>query len=324
MIDRREFITLLGGAAAWPIAAQSQQSGNIPKIGILWPGVTFPPAPRMEAFREALRQLGYFEGKNIVVELRYAQGGLEQLPHLATELVGLKVDVIAAFGDLAPKTVQQVTGAIPIVAIGDDILGAGLIGGHSDPGANTTGLTIFSPELSAKRLEILQAIVPGISRVAVFWDPTTGRSQVTTSENAARALKLNLQIVEVGSKDDIVHAFRAAGDARAQALSVLSSPFLASLYRGIIDSAAEFRLPAIYQWKDHVEAGGLVSYGPNLAAIFRQAATIVVKILKGAKPSDLPVEQPTKFELVINLKTAKALGIDLSPALVARVDKVIE
>jgi putative ABC transport system substrate-binding protein len=278
----------------------------------------------MEAFREALRQLGYLEGQNVVIELRYAQGGPDQLPRLAAELVSLNADVIAAFGDLAPKTVQQVTGAIPIVAVGDDILGAGLIGGHSHPGANTTGLTIFSPELSAKRLEILQAIVPGMSRVAVFWDPTTGRSQVTTAENAARALKLNLEIVELGSKADIVRAFRAAGDARSQAVSVLSSPFLASLYRGIIDSAAEFRLPAIYQWKEHVEAGGLVSYGPNLAAIFRQAATIVVKILKGVKPSDLPVEQPTKFELVINLKTARALGIDLSPAIVARADEVIE
>jgi putative tryptophan/tyrosine transport system substrate-binding protein len=323
-VRRRQFITILGGAALWPALARAQQSGSIPKIGVLWPGVTFPPAPRMEAFREALRQLGYFEGQNVMIELRYAQGGLEQLPRLATELVSLRVDVIAAFGDLAPKTVQQVTATIPIVAVGDDILGAGLIGGRSDPGANTTGLTIFSPELSAKRLEILQAIVPGISRVAVFWDPTTGRSQVTTSENAARALKLNLQIIEVGSKDDIVRAFRATADAHAQALSVLSSPFLASLYRGIIDSAAEFRLPAIYQWKEHVEAGGLVSYGPNLAAIFRQAATIVVKILKGAKPSDLPVEQPTKFELVINMRTAKALGIALSPTLVARVDEVIE
>jgi putative ABC transport system substrate-binding protein len=170
----------------------------------------------------------------------------------------------------------------------------------------------------------LQAIVPGISRAAVFWDPTTGKPQVTMSENAARALKISLEIVEVGRKDDVVRAFRTAQDARAQAISVLSSPFLASLYREIINSAAELRLPAIYQWKEHVEAGGLVSYGPNLAAMFRQAATIVVKVLKGAKPSDLPVEQPNKFELVINLKTARTLGIDLSPAIVARADELIE
>ena len=234
------------------------------------------------------------------------------------------MDVIAAFGDLAPKVAQQATGTIPIVAIGDDIFGAGLITGLSQPGGNTTGLTILSPELSAKRLELLQEIVPRMSRVAAFWDPTTGRSQVAMSENAARALKLTLQIVEVRHRDDLGGAFHAARDGRADAINVFSSPFLASLYQEIISLAAEFRLPAIYQWKEHAEAGGLISYGPGLAAMFRQSATIVVKVLKGAKPSDLPVEQPTRFELAINLKTAKALGLDLSPTLVARADEVIE
>jgi putative tryptophan/tyrosine transport system substrate-binding protein len=324
-MKRREFITLLcGAAAAWPLAARAQQSARLSKIGVLWPGVTFPPPPRMEAFREALRQLGYIEGQNVAIELRYAEGGLQQLPNLAAELVRLKVDVITAFGDLAPKVAQQATGTIPIVAIGDDIFGAGLITGLSQPGGNTTGLTILSPELSAKRLELLQEMVPRMSRVAAFWDPTTGRSQVAMSENAARALKLTLQIVEVRHRDDLGGAFRAARDGRADAINVFSSPFLASLYKEIITLAAEFRLPAIYQWKEHAEAGGLISYGPGLAAMFRQGATIVVKVLKGAKPSDLPVEQPSRFELVINLKTAKALGLDLSPTLVARADEVIE
>ena len=180
------------------------------------------------------------------------------------------------------------------------------------------------PELSAKRLELLERMVPGMSRVAAFWDPTTGPSQPTMSENAARSLKLKLQIVEVRQRDDVVGAFRAARDGHAEALNVFSSPILASLYREIIDRAAEYRLPAIYQWKEHTEAGGLMSYGPDLREMYEQTATIVVKILKGAKPADLPVEQPARFELVINLKTAKALGLAVSPSLLATADEVIE
>jgi putative tryptophan/tyrosine transport system substrate-binding protein len=323
-MKRRAFIAGLGGAAVWPFVAHAQQSGKVSKIGVLWPGVTFPPPPRMEAFRQALRQLGYVEGQNVAIELRYAQAGPQELPRLAADLVGLNVDVITAFGDLAPKVAQQATTTIPIVAISDDIIGAGLIEGLSRPGGNTTGFTILSPELSAKRLELLQEMVPRMSRVAAFWDPTTGRSQLGMSENAARALKLTLQIIEVTHRDDLAGAFSAARDGRSEAINVFSSPFLASLYREIVDSAAEFRLPAIYQWKEHVEAGGLMSYGPSLAGMFRQAATIVVKVLRGAKPSDLPVEQPTKLELAINLKTANALSLDISPSLLARADEVIE
>jgi putative ABC transport system substrate-binding protein len=324
-LRRREFTTLLGGAAAaWPLVARTQQAGSIPKIGVLWPGDSPPVSPRMETFREALRQLGYVEGQNITIELRYAQGGLQQLPGLAAELVRLNVDVITTFGDLAPRIVQQATGIIPIVAIGDDIIGSGLIASLSRPGGNTTGFTILSPELSAKRLELLQEIVPGMSRVAALWDPTTGPSQVTMSENAARFLKLKLQIVEVRHRDDVAGAFRAARDGQAQAANVFASPVLASLSPEIIDLAAEYRLPAIYQWKEHAEAGGLMSYGPSLAGMWRQKAMIVAKVLKGAKPADLPVEQPTKFELVLNLKTAKALGLDMRPTLLARVDEVIE
>ena len=323
-LKRREFITLLGGAVAWPLAARAEQAGSIPKIGVLWPGASPPASPRMESFRQALRQLGYVEGQNVAIELRYAQGGLQQLPDLAAELVRLKVDVIAALGDLAARIAQQATRTIPIVAIGDDILGAGLITGLSWPGGNTTGFTILSPELSAKRLELLQGIAPGMSRVAALWDPTTGTSQMTMAENAARFLKLRLQIVEVRHRDDVAGAFRAAREGQAQGLNVFSSPVLASLYREIIELAAEYRLPAIYQWKEQTEAGGLMSYGPGLAAMFRQAATIVVKVLKGAKAADLPVEQPYKFELVINLKTAKALGLEVPPTLLARADEVIE
>ena len=322
-MKRREFICFLSGAAAWPFAARAQQSGRIPRIGLLWPGASPPASPRMESFRQALRQAGYVEG-TVAIELRYAQAGLQQLPDLAAELVRLKVDVIVAFGDLAPRIAQQATGTIPTVAIGDDILGAGLIAGPSRPGGNTTGFTILSPELSAKRLELLQEIVPGTSRIAALWDPATGTSQVAMSENAARFLKLKLQIVEVRHRDDIAVAFRIARDGQAQALNVFASPVLASLYREIIDLAAEYRLPAIYQWKEHTEAGGLMSYGPVLASMWRQTGALVVKVLKGAKPAELPVEQPTKFELVINLKTAKALGIKIPLPLLARADEVIE
>jgi len=324
-IGRREFIVVLGGVFfARPLAVRAQQAEKIAKIGVLYPGDSPPPSPRMESFRKGLRQLGYVEGQNVAIELRYAERGLQQLPDLAAELVRLKVDVITTFGDLATKVAQQATSITPIVAITDDILGSGLIGSLSRPGGNTTGFTILAPELSAKRLELLQRIVPGMSRVACLWDPTTGPSQVSMTENAARALKLKLQVVEVRQRDDVAGAFRAAHDGQAEAVNVFASPFLASLYREIIDRAAEYRLPAIYQWKEHTEAGGLMSYGPSLPAMFEQAATITVKVLKGAKPSDMPVEQPTKFELAINLKTAKALGLAVPSTLLATADDVVD
>ncbi len=324
-IGRRQFISAFGGTiVSWPLAARAQQAEKIAKIGVLYPGGSPPAPPRMESIRKGLRQLGYVEGQNVAIELRYAPAGLQQLPDLAAELVRLKVDVIITFGDLATKIAQQATSTMPIVAIGDDLLGSGLIGSLSQPGGNTTGLTILAPELSAKRLELLQRMVPGMSLVACLWDPTTGQSQVAMSENAARSMKLKLQIVEVRQRDDVAGAFHAAQDGHAQAINVFSSPFLASLYREIIDRAAEYRLPAIYQWKEHTEAGGLMSYGPSLPAMYEQTAGIVVKILKGAKPSELPVEQPTKFELVVNAKTAKAIGLTVPPTLLAVCDDVID
>jgi ABC-type uncharacterized transport system substrate-binding protein len=218
-------------------------------------------------------------------------------PTLAAEL-----DVIFASGDFAPKVAQQATETIPIVAISDDIIGAGVIATLSRPGGNTTGLTILSPELSAKRLEVLKDIVPGLSRVTALWDPTTGASQVTMTTSAALSLNLKLQVLEVRRREEVAAAVRTARNSQADALNVFSSPILASLHREIIAFAAEYRLPAIYQWKEHVEAGGLVSYGPGLAAIWRQSAIIVAKVLKGVKPADLPVEQPTKFDLALNLR----------------------
>jgi putative ABC transport system substrate-binding protein len=238
--------------------------------------------------------------------------------------VRANADVIATFGDNATRVAQDATGTIPIVALGDDLLGSGLIGSLSRPGGNTTGISILAAELSAKRLELLQTIVPGLSRVAGLWDPSTGPSQVGMSENAARAMKLNLQILEVRRREDLDGAFRVARDAQLQALSIFSSPFLASLYRQIIDRAAEYRLPAIYQWREHAEAGGLISYGASLPAMWEQDGALVAKVLKGAKPSDLPVEQPSKFELIVNLKTAKALGLNVSNQMQMLADEVIE
>jgi putative ABC transport system substrate-binding protein len=320
---RRDFIEGLVASAAWPLAARAQQASTA-KVGLLWPGAGPPISPRMESFREGLRLSGYVEGQNLTIELRYTQAGQQQLADHAADLVRANVDVIATFGDGPTKIAQQATSAIPIVTIGDDLLGSGLIGSLSRPGSNTTGISIIAAELSAKRLEMLSTIVPGLSSVAGLWDPTSGPSQVAMSENAARTMKLKLQILEVAHRVDLDGAFRAARDGHVQAVNVFSSPFLASLYREIIDRAAEYRLPAIYQWREHAEAGGLMSYGPSLPAMWEQDGAMVARILKGAKPSDMPVEQPTKFELVVNLKTAKALGLTIPESFLQRADGVIE
>jgi putative ABC transport system substrate-binding protein len=325
-LRRREFITLLGGAAAsWPLAARAQQpAGNVPRIGLLWPGVTPPVSPRMESFRRGLREQGYVDGRNVIIELRYAQEGPQRLADHAAELVRMNVDVIDTAGDLAPKIAQQASRTIPIIAITDDILGAGLVANLSRPGGNVTGLSILAPELSAKRLEVLKSVFPAITRVAALSDSSTGTAQALMTSNAAQFLNVDLQILEIRSREDLAPAFEAVIKKRAEALNVFSSPFLSSLYREIIDLAAEKRLPAIYQWREYVEAGGLMSYGPNLAEMWRQAAVMVAKVLGGANPGEMPVEQPAKIDLVVNQKTAKALALELPLPLLIRADDVIE
>jgi putative tryptophan/tyrosine transport system substrate-binding protein len=322
-MHRRGFITLLGSAAlSLPAVAWTQE--RVRKVGILWPGDSPPASPRLESFREGLREAGFIEGQNLLLELRYSRRGPQHLPEFAAELVRLNVEVIQASGDYAPKVAQQATGAIPILAFTDDVLGAGLVASLSRPGGNTTGLTILAPELSAKRLEILSEIVPGLTRVTALWDPNSGNSQVSITEVAARAKNIQLQVLKVQHRDDLAEAFAAARRSEAQAVNIFGSPFLASLSGEIIGFAAAHRLPAIYQWRQHVEAGGLISYGPSLVQLWRQAGIIAAKLLKGAKPSDMPVEQPTKFELAVNLQTAKALGLAVPPGLLARADELIE
>jgi putative ABC transport system substrate-binding protein len=322
-MERRTFITLLGGGIlAAPLTVEAQPVGKVHRVGVLWPGASPPPGSRMEWFRQGLRESGYVEGQNVAIDLRYAEAGA-RLRELTGELAQLNVSVIATFGDLAPKMAQQATTAIPIVATMDDFVGAGLVPNLARPGGNITGVSLLSPELSAKRLELLKQILPKMSRVAALWDPA-GPSQLRATEDAARSLAVKLQVLEVRGRGDLAGAFQAAKKGRAEALNVLASPLLSSLHQAIIDLAAENRLPAIYQWKEHAETGGLVSYGPSLAEIWRQTALVVGKILKGAKPADLPVEQPTKFELVINTKTAKALGLTIPPSLLVRADQVIE
>ena len=322
-------ITLLLGGLFNPVAAEAQQAAKIARIGYLARNLAASPHLH-EAFRQGLRDLGYVEGRNVVIEYRDAEGKLERLPALAAELVALKVDVIVAASTLAALAAKQATRTLPIVfAAAADPVASGLVTSLARPGGNVTGLSNLAPELVGKRLELLKQAVPGVSRVAVLWQPgalgeRTEKDMLKGAEVAARALGVRLQFVEARGPADFDRAFSDMTRARAGALTVLPSAMFFSERRRLVDLAAKNRLPAVYPWREFVDAGGLMSYGPNLADLFRRAATYVDKILKGAKPGDLPVEQPTKFELVINLKTAKALGLTIPPSVLARADQVIE
>ena len=248
-----------------PLAAEAQQSAKVARVGILWPGPAVPAAPRMESLRQGLRESGYIEGENLAIELRLS-ADLERLRELAAELVQAQVNVIVSFGDGGPRAAQRATTQIPIVAVADDIVGAGLAPNLARPGGNLTGITILSPELSAKRLELLKELRPRLSRVAVLWDPATP-SQLKVTEDAARSLGIRVQALLVRSGADLPGAFELARKERADAFNVLASPLLSSLQPQILESVRRTRLPAIYQWKEHAVGGGLISYGPSLAAM---------------------------------------------------------
>jgi putative ABC transport system substrate-binding protein len=301
----------------------------VPRVGYLSPGSSSDPVRqnRFEAFRQGLRELGYVEGQNIAIESRWAEGKYDRYSALTADLVRLKVDVIVAVGGRATQDAQRATRTIPIVmSVVIDPLGSGLVASLARPGGNVTGLTIMASDLVGKQLELLKEVVPKISRVALLWNPANPGSapQLREAEAAARALGVRLQTLEARDPQEIGSAFAAMTRERAGALVILADAILTNQRRQIAELAAKRRLPAVYGVSEYAEAGGLMFYGPSSLDLERRAATFVDKILKGAKPADLPVEQPSKFELVINLKTAKALGLTMPPSLLQRADRVIE
>ena len=308
------------------VVATAQQPSKVTRLGSLLATSASTEKSRIEAFREGLRELGYVEGKNIVIEWRYAELKFDRLPDLAAELARLKVDIIVTGGSTSTRAAKQVTTTIPIVMAGTaDPVGEGFVASLSRPGGNITGLSVLAPEISGKQLELLKEIVPRLSRVAVFWQSTSpaNAQMLREVELAAGALGVKLQDLDVLGPNDIESAFRAASKGRADAVLVLENAVLTSHRKQLVEIAVKSRLSAIYPQTEYMEAGGLIYYGTNTPDLFRRAAIYVDKILKGAKPAELPVEQPTKFELVVNLKAAKQIGLTIPPNVLARADKVI-
>jgi putative ABC transport system substrate-binding protein len=327
-MERREFIAALGGAAAaWPLAARAQQTQRVPRIGVLLPGTPSSFAVRAEALRQGLRDFGHVEGRTIAIEWRFAEEKFERLPDLASQLIALPVDIIVANGTPATKAAKGATSSIPIVMVSvSDPVSTGLVASLARPGGNVTGLSIFGPDLSGKRLELLKEAVAVLPRVVALFNPTNGTShlELREIEAAARALNVELRSVAVSSPNTMEIAFGAVMRENAQAFVVLTDGLFFSERKTMTDLAAKHRLPGMYWEPEFSRAGGLMSYGPSSTDLSRRSAGYVDQIIKGARPADLPVQQPTKFELVINLRTAKALGLDIPPTLLARADEVIE
>ena len=329
MIDRRTFIgAFAGGLVIAHFAAEAQQAGKVPRIGYLVQNSAETARPYVAAFREGLRERGWVEGKNIAIETRFADGKLDRLPALIAELIDLKVDVIVTTSSGTTWAAKDATKLIPILmAASANALGEGLIASLARPGGNITGMTFLAgPEIAGKQLQILKEVAPAASRVAVLSNPTNRAHAAFVRELrvAARSLGVQLQVLEAKNPDQFDTAFAAMTKEHAAALLVLTDSLFVGQHQRLADLAARNRLPALYSQKEFVDAGGLVSYGPNLVDMYRRAATLVDKILRGAKPGDIPVEQPTKFELVINLKTAKALGLKIPQPLLLSADEVIE
>jgi putative ABC transport system substrate-binding protein len=321
-MERREFITLIGGAAvAWPLVARGQQPAKMPRIGIVDDG------PIWDHFRQKLRDLGYIDGQNITIEYRSAEGQPDRLATVAKDLARHPLNAIVTSGTAASRAAQQATMTIPIVmiAVGDPVR-SGLVASLARPGRNITGNTILGTEMSAKRLQLIKEIIPGVSRVALLWNPNNASHEAYIEEWRGVAPKLDVKLLfaEVQNPGQFDSAFAAMMQERPDAFMMTADPFHLSLIERIIDFMAKNRLPAMYVVKENIIAGGLMSYGPDLPNLYRQGADYVHKILQGTKPTDLPVEQPTKFELAFNLKTAKALGLTVPPTLLATADEVIE
>ena len=325
---RREFIGLLGGAAAWPLTARAQQKA-MPVIGYLYSG---SPGPRFDAqtaaFGRGLSETGYVEGQNLSIEYRWAEGDYDRLPALATDLVGRKVDlIVASGGSRSARAAKDATSTIPVLfTSSSDPIGEGLVAGLARPGGNVTGLSIMAAELTSKRFELLSELVRGDTVIALLVNPVNPNSEriIAAVQEAARARGIELLVQQGGDASEIEMAFARLAQLHAGAIVVDSDAVFTSLTKQLVALASRHRLPAIYFWQEQAASGGLLSYGPGRDATYRQAGVYAGRILKGAKPADLPVQQPTKFELVINLKTAKALGLTIPPSLLARADELIE
>jgi len=325
-MKRREFITLLGGAAAvWPLAARAQQPAKVPTIGFLGSATPSSWGPWITAFVQRLRELGWTEGRNIAIEVRWGEGRSERFAEIAAEFVRLKVDIIVTGGSAA-LAVKQATSVIPVVfAVAVDPVGSGLVSSLARPGSNVTGLSMVSADVIGKRLELLREVVPGLRRLAVMANASYSATVLEMNEvqHAARMLGLEAVTVEIRRTEDIGPAFETLKGG-AQALYVCTDPLVSTSLARINTLAISGRLPTMHGIREYAEAGGLMSYGANFPDLFRRAADLVDKILRGTKPADIPVEQPTKFDLVLNLITAKALGVNVPPSLIARADVVIE
>jgi putative ABC transport system substrate-binding protein len=327
-VKRRNFIAFIGGAvAAWPLAAWAQDAGRKHFIGFLGNSTAALEANLIGPFRDGLRALGYEEGRNLAIEYRWAEGRYERFPTLIAELIASKIDVIVTAGTPATLAVKKATTSIPLVmiAVGDPI-STGIVPNLRHPGGNITGLTSIAPELEAKRLELLREVVPALSHFAVLWNPSNAYQVLSENEIRALALVLGLKMLSLGARtrEEINDAFATIIRERPGALLVLADRLFLHNRMRIMEFALQNRLPGVHAYRELVEAGGLMSYGPSYSDLHRRAATYVDKILKGAKPGDLPIELPTKFDLVVNLKTAKVLGLAIPPSVLARADEVIE
>jgi ABC-type uncharacterized transport system substrate-binding protein len=328
-MKRRAFITLLGGAAAWPLAARAQQTVRARTIGFLLPGGSRTTVVRdqLETFRQALKEYGWIQGQNISVEYRFAEGKEDALAEIAAELVRLRLDVIVAEGTAAIRAAKTATQTIPIVmATSTDPVGNGLVASLHRPGGNVTGPSLQTAELAGKRLQLLTEIVPGLGRVVVLSNPLNPSiaAAVEQTKTAAQTLGVEIHVVEVPGPDQFESAFAAVTRARAGALIVLPDPMLYGQHPRIVTFATASHLPVLFPEKEVVRAGGLIAYGPSIPASFRRAAGYVDKILRGSKPADLPVEQPTTFELAVNLQTARAIGVTIPTSILVGADEVIE